>query len=118
MRYRTVPRVAAVAVLLLGAMGGQTARSEDPARTCFGHRATLVGTNGDDVLRGTKGSDVTIGLGGNDVIKGMRGHDFVCGKDGADREGWPRRRPRLGERGYGPSARKCWQGCCLGRPNR
>jgi Ca2+-binding RTX toxin-like protein len=53
--------------------------------TCFDQPATLVGTNGDDVLVGTTGFDVIVGLGGDDVIKGLRKTDFLCGNTGADR---------------------------------
>ena len=52
--------------------------------SCFGHKATLVGTNGDDVLVGTQGNDVILGLEGNDVILGLEGNDILCGGPGED----------------------------------
>ena len=45
---------------------------------------TIVGTDGDDVLRGTPGADVICGLGGDDVIRGVGGDDVILGGDGAD----------------------------------
>ena len=46
--------------------------------------ATIVGTDGDDVLQGTHLDDVIVGLGGNDVINGASGADTICGGDGDD----------------------------------
>jgi Ca2+-binding RTX toxin-like protein len=56
---------------------------EEPPR-CHGRRATIVGTEGPDVLRGTPGRDVIWGGGGNDVIFGSLGNDLICGGPGAD----------------------------------
>ena len=53
--------------------------------TCRGKVATIVGTQGPDVLVGTNGRDIIAGLGGNDVIKGLGGHDLICAGRGADR---------------------------------
>ena len=62
-----------------------------PALTCGGLGATIVGTEGDDVITGTNGPDVIVGLGGNDVIDGRGGDDVICGGDGDDvLEGGPR----------------------------
>ena len=52
--------------------------------TCRGIAATIVGTDGKDVLRGTDGPDVIVGLGGNDVIDARGGDDVVCGGAGDD----------------------------------
>ena len=46
--------------------------------------ATIVGTNGNDVLRGTAGRDVIAGLAGNDVITGLGGDDGIGGEGGCD----------------------------------
>ena len=54
------------------------------APTCAGRTATMVGTNGDDVLDGTSGSDVIVGLGGDDAINGLGGKDYLCGGSGDD----------------------------------
>lgn len=57
---------------------------------CNGRQATIIGTDGADVLKGTPGNDVIVGLGGDDVIDGFAGHDIICGGPGADiiRAGW------------------------------
>jgi extracellular elastinolytic metalloproteinase len=52
--------------------------------TCFGEKATKVGTNGADVITGTNGRDVIVGLGGNDKINGKGGKDLICGGGKAD----------------------------------
>ncbi len=58
---------------------------EPPATpTCFGLDATIVGTEGDDVINGTSGPDVIVGLGGADTIRGLGGDDVICGNDGND----------------------------------
>jgi parallel beta-helix repeat protein len=51
---------------------------------CLGLEATIVGTEGDDVIFGTGGDDVIVGLGGNDRIYGLGGNDVICGGDGDD----------------------------------
>ncbi len=51
---------------------------------CLGLTATIVGTEGDDILNGTSGNDIIAGLGGNDVIKGRDGNDLICGGPGDD----------------------------------
>ena len=45
---------------------------------------TIVGTDGDDVLRGTRGADVICGLGGDDTIVGLGGDDVIWGGAGDD----------------------------------
>ena len=55
-----------------------------PPATCFGMTATMVGTDGDDVLIGTGNADVIIGGGGDDVIKGRGGDDIICAGGGDD----------------------------------
>jgi Ca2+-binding RTX toxin-like protein len=51
---------------------------------CQGHRATIVGTHGNDVIVGTSHADVIAALSGNDVVHGEGGNDIICGNDGAD----------------------------------
>lgn len=51
---------------------------------CGGMVATIIGTEGPDLLVGTDGPDVIAGLGGDDAIYGLRGDDVLCGGDGAD----------------------------------
>jgi Ca2+-binding RTX toxin-like protein len=59
-------------------------RLNSAADYCHGHLATVVGTEGDDVLLGTPGTDVIVGLGGNDLLKGYAGDDIMCGGAGSD----------------------------------
>ena len=56
-----------------------------PVVICRGAPATLIGTEGNDVLRGTARRDVIHGLGGNDTIRGLGGNDRLCGGTGRDR---------------------------------
>jgi uncharacterized delta-60 repeat protein len=51
---------------------------------CLGHRATIVGTSGRDVVRGTPHRDVIATLGGNDAVRAGGGNDLVCGGAGND----------------------------------
>jgi Ca2+-binding RTX toxin-like protein len=51
---------------------------------CAGRPATVVGTDGDDVIDGTPGDDVIVGLAGVDLIHGLGGDDLICGGLGAD----------------------------------
>jgi Ca2+-binding RTX toxin-like protein len=53
--------------------------------SCDGHRATIVGTPGDDVIDGTGHADVIAGLGGSDIVRGRGGDDRICGGNGAAR---------------------------------
>ena len=52
--------------------------------SCNGQPATIIGTNGRDVIRGTSGPDVIVSFGGNDVIYGNGGEDTICAGDGND----------------------------------
>jgi predicted extracellular nuclease len=69
--------------LLLG-IDLQSVVVEPEPLLCQGLEPTLVGTEGDDVLRGGNGVDVIMGLGGNDTITGGNGADVICGGDGDD----------------------------------
>lgn len=71
------------AVLVVAAIG-QVAPSGAEAPTCDGLAATIVGTDGDDVLDGTAGDDVIVALGGQDEVDAGAGDDVVCGDAGAD----------------------------------
>jgi Ca2+-binding RTX toxin-like protein len=51
---------------------------------CNGVQATIVGTDGPNLLAGTAGADVIVGLGGVDRIAGLGGDDVICGGDGND----------------------------------
>ncbi|HWL65981.1 MAG TPA: calcium-binding protein, partial [Actinomycetota bacterium] len=62
----------------------QPVLSQEEGGDRCGRRASIVGTEGDDVLEGTPGHDNIAGLGGNDVIRGLDGSDSLCGGDGDD----------------------------------
>lgn len=68
------------AVLLIAACS--TAAEARPS--CFGKKATIVGTAGPDTLRGTKAPDVIVSLGGRDRIYSKNSKDRVCSGAGAD----------------------------------
>jgi hypothetical protein len=81
-----LPIVAFLLLVPTAAVSTATAKpvSNRAVYSCGGYTATIVGTNGTDVLNGTASADVIVGLGGNDVIKGGGGGDFICGGDGID----------------------------------
>jgi hypothetical protein len=51
---------------------------------CDGKPATIVGTNGPDILQGTNQADVIQAGGGSDIINGLGGNDVICAGDGND----------------------------------
>lgn len=53
-------------------------------RFCRGQQATIVGTDGDDVLVGSVGRDVIWAGPGNDTLSAERGNDVICGGAGTD----------------------------------
>jgi Ca2+-binding RTX toxin-like protein len=55
-----------------------------PPPLCDGLGATIVGTNGNDVINGTNGNDVIVAGDGNDTINGNDGNDTICGGNGND----------------------------------
>src|SRR5256885_7216792 len=69
---------------LVAATGLAAPASSQAAPSCFGMRATIVGTPGDDHIVGKKAPDVIVGLGGNDTIDGFKGNDRICGGPGDD----------------------------------
>ncbi len=80
LKSRTLCRnIAGVGLLALGLPLAATAQV-----TCYGKTATIVGTEGNNVLNGTKYPDVIAGLGGNDTINGASGNDLICGGPGND----------------------------------
>lgn len=71
--------------LVLGAAGTYGHTAADPSRaSCLGARATILGTEGADVLRGTRKRDVIAALGGDDRVYGRDGDDVLCGGSGSD----------------------------------
>ena len=77
----TLVAITAALAMLVVAAG---APADSPA-ACMGERATIVGTDGDDLIAGTSKDDVIVALGGNDVINAHGGDDLVCAGDGNDR---------------------------------
>jgi Ca2+-binding RTX toxin-like protein len=77
---------AALAALLLaaGALAAVPQNEALEAPRCHGREATIVGTDGDDVIRGTPGRDVIWGGDGDDTIYGNLGNDLICGGPGSD----------------------------------
>ena len=59
-------------------------RELEQVPTCKNKLATIIGTEGPDVLTGTAGDDVIAALGGDDRIMSLGGNDIVCGGDGDD----------------------------------
>lgn len=52
---------------------------------CFGRRATILGSPGDDRIAGTRREDVIVTFGGDDHVYRLRDDDRVCTGDGEDR---------------------------------
>jgi Ca2+-binding RTX toxin-like protein len=76
---------ALTALLFVGdALGADLPSEGIETPRCHGRQATIVGTEGDDVLRGTPERDVIWGGGGDDKIYGSLGNDLVCGGPGND----------------------------------
>ncbi len=75
--------LALLTVILVAHAVAHPANAPEAPR-CHGHLATIVGTNGDDLLRGTPHRDVIWGGPGNDVIYGGLGDDIICGGAGND----------------------------------
>jgi beta-glucanase (GH16 family) len=67
------------ALAFLGAPGAAA------SQTCFGHKATIVGTNGNDHLVGTAARDIIVAGRGRDRVSARRGNDLVCGGPGFDK---------------------------------
>jgi Ca2+-binding RTX toxin-like protein len=78
-------RAGAVLLITAATLVSISASASASVPTCFGRRATKVGTQGNDRLFGTRGTDVIVGLGGNDYINDGGGNDYVCGGSGNDR---------------------------------
>ena len=57
----------------------------DAGVRCGNRFATIVGTEGDDIIHGTDRGDVIAGLGGDDFLHGNGGRDRICGGPGDDR---------------------------------
>jgi hypothetical protein len=80
----TMVRAAVMVLAVEVAMIPMPGRAAAGPALCRGIEATIVGTEGDDVLRGTAQADVIVGLGGSDTIVAGGGADVVCGGSGSD----------------------------------
>jgi Ca2+-binding RTX toxin-like protein len=84
--------IAALSALLMvsgavAATGEGTAPEQGEAivaPSCHGRKATIVGSDGPDVLHGTPSRDVIWGGKGDDTIYGSLGNDLICGAAGND----------------------------------
>jgi Ca2+-binding RTX toxin-like protein len=85
-RRRVIVSATAIAstAAVLSAAGAGTAGAGGNSPTCFGKRATIVGTPHGEVIRGTSGRDVIVSFGGRDGILAKEGNDFVCSGSGND----------------------------------
>jgi beta-glucanase (GH16 family) len=72
------------AIALVSALAVRGAPGAAASQTCFGHKATIVGTNGDDHLVGTAARDIIVAGRGHDRVRARRGNDLVCGGPGFD----------------------------------
>lgn len=80
---------ALIALALVTAISLPVEANAAPSNSCFGRRATIIGTAGDDKIEGTAGADVIVALGGADYVDGKEGNDRIClgrgGKYDSDR---------------------------------
>jgi Ca2+-binding RTX toxin-like protein len=81
---------ALIAVAALGALLCAPAGDAHARPTCFGKPATIVGSNGSNVIRLTAGKDIVAAMGGNDVVEATsipnnHGKDVICGGAGNDK---------------------------------
>jgi Ca2+-binding RTX toxin-like protein len=85
----TITKFLTIAIALLGT-AVLAAPAAEAAPKCFGKKATIVGTNGDDKIKGTPRKDVIVAKDGDDTIQSKSKDDFVCLGDGDDFAGTSR----------------------------
>ena len=84
-KARLLNLVAAVALLVVGALGAPSAfASNDPCTLSLSNPGTSTGGSGRDVICGTGGNDTLIGQGGADELRGKGGNDRLFGDSGSD----------------------------------
>ncbi len=81
--------VAALSLALFGFSSSSVLTTDighltDLELTCGGAVATIVGTEGDDLIIGTDNDDVIKAFGGDDTIFGLDGNDIICSGSGDD----------------------------------
>jgi Ca2+-binding RTX toxin-like protein len=84
MKLRIGILAALAALVAFVAVAGAATNATIETPVCHGRQATIVGTDGDDVIQGTPGRDVIWGGKGDDTIYGNLGNDLICGGPGAD----------------------------------
>lgn len=108
--------ISAVVILaILAALIWFAPKAESGARRCFRHNATIVGTNGPDVITGTDNKDWIVTRKGMDTVFAGPGNDRVCGGRGDDtligEPGWDRINGKKGDdRCVGEVTKKCEHG--------
>jgi beta-glucanase (GH16 family) len=80
----TTTRVVLAGVFAIAALAVAGTASAAVSPTCFGHKATILGTNGADHLVGTAARDVIVAGRGHDRVSARQGNDLVCGGPGRD----------------------------------
>jgi Ca2+-binding RTX toxin-like protein len=80
---RLVALLALAGTVAIGAASGAVSSKPKPP-TCFGAKATIVGTPNDDFIDGTPKADVIVTLGGADHVAAGSGNDVVCSGPGED----------------------------------
>jgi hypothetical protein len=78
-------RILTLAIVLVSALALFGDPGTAASATCFGHKATIVGTNGADRLVGTAARDVIVTKRGHDRVYAREGNDLVCGGPGRDK---------------------------------
>jgi Ca2+-binding RTX toxin-like protein len=85
LRTSRLRRTASLALLvLLGGLVTSVTPALAARPTCFGKRATIVGTRRADRLVGTRRADVIVARRGNDTVRGRGGNDRICAGNGFD----------------------------------
>ena len=79
-----VPLFALLALVTLSAAIASAVTPVSPSARCLGKEATIVGSDGADVLAGTSGADVIVARGGADRISAGAGADVICAGGGGD----------------------------------
>jgi Ca2+-binding RTX toxin-like protein len=77
-------RIFTLAILLVSVLAFFGTPGTAASATCFGHKATIVGTKRADRLLGTVGRDVIVAGGGRDRVYARGGDDLVCGGPRSD----------------------------------
>ena len=72
------------AAQVLNSTGQDLSPAPEPAVTCQGKKATIIGTDAAETLTGGPLADVISAFGGKDQVNALTGNDTACGDDGKD----------------------------------